>query len=167
MKKCPNCNNENPNGNLFCWKCGYDLAKVPSALPASPVQTLHAELAKQTSQPIQPVKKKKGTGCLISTIILLAVFGIAWLIVRPGVFTIQPIGALPEGVTFIYYSRGPEMPLFSSPDGLCLKIQGGVSLLCRMSALAAVTNLTDRIIIRLPYIRWAYLLSTGGMEFEQ
>jgi hypothetical protein len=90
-----------------------------------------------------------------------------YVVVRPGVYTIQPIGALPEGVTFIYHSRNPEMPFFSSPDGMCLEIQGSVTLLCRATALAASEDLTDRIIIRLPYSRWAYLMSTGGREFEQ
>jgi len=90
-----------------------------------------------------------------------------YVVVRPGVYTIQPIGALPEGVTFIYHSRNPEMPFFSSPDGMCLEIQGSVTLLCRATALAASEDLTDRIIIRLPHNRWAYLMSTGGREFEQ
>jgi hypothetical protein len=59
------------------------------------------------------------------------------------------------------------MPFFSSPDGLCLQIQGSVSLLCRGAALAGVSDLSDRIIVRLPYSHWAYLQSTGGLEFEQ
>ena len=92
---------------------------------------------------------------------------IAWFIIQPGVFTIQPIGALPDGVTFIYHSRNPEMPFFSSPDGLCLQTQGSVTLLCRAAAISATSKLGDRIIIKLPYIRWAYLQSTGGREFER
>lgn len=99
--------------------------------------------------------------------LVVVVFIVAWFLIRPGVFTVQPIGALPEGVTFIYHSRNSEMPFFSSPDGLCLKIQGSVTLLCRTTALSAVDELTDRIVIRLPYSRWAYLQSTGGREFEQ
>jgi len=114
-----------------------------------------------------PKPKKKRAGCIISIVVLIAVFVIAWIFVRPGVFTVQPIGAIPDGVTIIYHSRGPEMPFFSSPDGMCIELQGGVSLLCRMSALAAASDLTDRIIIRLPYSRWAYLQSTGGLEFDR
>jgi hypothetical protein len=92
---------------------------------------------------------------------------IIWLIVKPGIFTVQPIGAIPEGVTFIYHSRNPEMPFFGSPDGLCLEMQGSVSLLCRATAMSAVNELTDRIIVKLPYMHWAYLISTGGLEFDQ
>ena len=89
-----------------------------------------------------------------------------WFLLRPGVFTVQPIGAIPDGVTFIYHSRGLELPLFSSPDGLCLQMQGSVNLLCRGAALAGVVELTDRILVRLPYSHWAYLQSTGGLEFD-
>jgi hypothetical protein len=114
----------------------------------------------------QPPKKKKGT-CCVSFVVIIAVFMITWVLVRPGVFTIQPIGALPDGITIIYYSRNTNIPFFSSPDGLCIQTQGGVSLLCRMAALSAVSNLTDRIIVRLPYSHWAYLQSTGGLEFDK
>ena len=98
--------------------------------------------------------------------LIVALVGV-WFLIRPGVFTIQPIGALPEGVTFLYHSRNPSMPFFSSPDGLCLKMQGSVSLLCRATAISSAVELTDRIIIRLPYSHWAYLRSTGGREFEK
>jgi hypothetical protein len=111
-------------------------------------------------------EKKRATGCLVAIVVLVVLLAIAWVVVRPGVFTVQPIGALPEGVTFIYHGRG-EIPFFSSPDGMCLEMQGSVSLLCRGTALAAVTELTDRIIIRLPYNHWAYLRSTGGIEFDR
>jgi len=102
--------------------------------------------------------------------ILLVVIGVLvfiWIIVRPGVFTIQPIGMLPEGVTFIYSQRNAEMSFFASPDGICLKQMGGVSLLCRGIALGAAGDLTDRIILKLPYSHWAYLQSTGGTDFEK
>lgn len=114
--------------------------------------------------PSEPEKSRRGVYILIG---IAAILIIGFLLLKPGVFTVQPIGALPEGITFIYHSRNPEMPFFSSPDGLCLEMQGSVSLLCRGMALGAVEELTDRIIVRLPYVHWAYLRSTGGLEFEQ
>jgi hypothetical protein len=103
-----------------------------------------------------------------TAILLFAVLlGLLWIAVRPGVFTIQPIGALPDGITVIYHSRNPEMPFFASPDGLCLKLQGSVTLLCRATSLSAVEALSERVILRLPYSHWAYLRSTGGLEFEE
>jgi hypothetical protein len=103
---------------------------------------------------------------LIAMLALTITFGVGYWFIRPGVFTMQPIGALPEGATVIYHSRGPEMPMFASADGLCLKIQGSVSLWCRLTAMAGIAPITERIMIRLPYSRTAYLLSTGGQEFE-
>ena len=112
-------------------------------------------------------RRRRGCGCCSwPVIIVLGILLIGWLLVRPGIFTIQPIGALPEGVTIVYYSRGSPMPLFSSPDGLCLQMQESVSLLCRGIAMSSLAELTDRIIVRLPYMHWAYLLSTGGLEFD-
>ena len=116
------------------------------------------------AQPAEPEKKKSKFP--LALLIIIVVFVIAFLLIRPGVFTIQPIGALPEGVTFVYHSRSREMPFFSSPDGLCLQTMDGVSLFCRGMAIASAGELADRIIIRLPYSHWAYLRSTGGLEFE-
>lgn len=115
--------------------------------------------------PIQTRSRKRG--CLIALLITLVIIAGIWFIARPGVFTVQPIGAIPDGITVIYHSRGPQMPFFASPDGLCLEIQGYVSLLCRMATFSAVEEITDRIIVRLPYIDFAYLLSTDGQRFDQ
>ena len=113
--------------------------------------------------PLEPEKMKSKLP-LFFLLILIIVF--LFLLIRPGVFTIQPIGALPEGITIIYHSRNPEMPFFSSPDGMCLESMGSVSLLCRGMAITALEELTDQILLRLPYSRWAYLRSTGGLEFS-
>ena len=111
---------------------------------------------------------KKRSRSLVALVLIAFVVIAAWILIRPGVFTIQPGGALPDGVTFIYRSRGSGMPFFSSPDGLCLQTQGSVTPLCRAAALSAVEEeLIDRIIIELPYSHWAYLQSTGGKESEQ
>jgi hypothetical protein len=104
---------------------------------------------------------------LTAMLTLTITVGATWWIVRPGVFTMQPIGALPEGITVIYHSRSPNMPVFASADGLCLKLQGSVSLLCRLTAMAGVAPITERILLRLPYSQTAYLLSTDGKTFDR
>jgi hypothetical protein len=81
-----------------------------------------------------------------------------------GFYTVQPIGALPEGRTAIVWRASGE-PFFNSPDALCLQRMGEVSLLCRGMAMSQAP--TDRIILRLPYQRWAYTASTGGQEFDR
>lgn len=122
------------------------------------------ETVQESSSEQSRPKRKRGLFVFITILVVLV---IVWVLIRPGVFTIQPIGIMPDGITFIYHSRNPEMSFFSSPDGMCLDRQGSVTLLCRGVALSAIEELTDRIILRLPYSHWAYLRSTGGLEFEQ
>ena len=81
-----------------------------------------------------------------------------------GFYTVQPIGALPDGATAIVWRDSGE-PFFNSPDALCLERMGGVSLLCRGMAMTMAP--TDRIILRLPYQEWAYSASTGGNQFDR
>jgi len=81
-----------------------------------------------------------------------------------GFYSVQPIGALPEGSTVIVL-RDSDEPFFNSADGLCIARTGGVSLLCRGMAFGQAPK--DRILLRLPYLRWAYLRSTNGQEFDR
>jgi hypothetical protein len=81
-----------------------------------------------------------------------------------GFYTVQPIGALPEGATAIVWRDSGE-PFFNSADALCLERMGSVSLMCR--GMAMVQGPTDRIIVRLPYMHFAYTMSTGGKEFDK
>lgn len=120
--------------------------------------------AQKTPELLNPPRSRKRTYIFFG---ILAVLVITWIVIRPGVFTVHPMGGLPEGVTLIYRGRGAQMPFFASPDGMCLQVQGEVSLLCRMAAVTAAAELTDRILLELPYSHWAYLRSTGGREFNQ
>jgi hypothetical protein len=81
-----------------------------------------------------------------------------------GFYTIQPIGALPEGRTLVVWRQAGE-PFFNSPDATCLARTGSVSLLCR--AIAVGDAPVDRILLRLPYLEWAYEASTGGARFDR
>jgi hypothetical protein len=93
----------------------------------------------------------------------IMVFAVAFYLFC-GFYTVQPIGALPEGGTAIVWRAGDE-PFFNSPDALCLERMGAVSLLCRGMAMTQAP--TDRIILRLPYQDWAYSASTGGQSFNR
>lgn len=84
-----------------------------------------------------------------------------------GVFVIQPIGALPEGATIVYYRLGLNLPFVSSADGLLLEKSGSVNLFGRGMMMAALSKpILERKIIALPYSHTFYLISTGGTEFE-
>lgn len=99
------------------------------------------------------------------------IVGIALLVfvyVFTGFFAIQPIGAIPDGVTIWYFRIGSKMPFISSPDGMQVKAQGFVNLFGRMAAIGAfVDNFEKKIIARLPYSRALYLKSTGGKNYSE
>ena len=115
----------------------------------------------QSSLPAAAQSKKRRAwftvlGVVLPTALLFYLFA--------GFYTVQPIGGLPDGRTVIVHRIAGE-PFFNSPDGVCLERMGGVSLMCR--AIAMGEGPTDRIIVRLPYMHWAYLASTGGQEFDR
>lgn len=106
-----------------------------------------------------PVKRSRGWLWFI-LLLLLGLF----VYTQMGFYSIQPIGAIPDGATAIVWRSGRE-PFFNSPDAMCLLIQDGVSLLCRGMAMGQAP--TDRIVLRLPYQEWAYLASTDGQTFDR
>ena len=108
---------------------------------------------------VQAARPKKG---LIATVVAVTLALLFYVFC--GFYTVQPIGALPDGATALVWRASGE-PFFNSPDALCLERMGQVSLLCRGMAMSQAP--TDRIILRLPYQDWAYSASTGGEHFER
>ena len=99
------------------------------------------------------------------TLILIIAAVLAVLIyTQLTIFVIPPIGALPEGKTIII-TRLNKTEFIDSPDGMCDRIQGGVSLLCRGMIMGAVIK-KSAILLRLPYSSWLYSISTGGKEYD-
>lgn len=81
------------------------------------------------------------------------------------ILSVPPIGAVPEGRTLIV-SRLSNMTFIDSPDAMCERAQGGVSLLCRGIALATVAGKAT-IYLRLPYSSFLYEISTGGKTYSK
>lgn len=81
------------------------------------------------------------------------------------IFSIQPIGALPEGKTLII-SRMSNTSFIDSADAICERSQAGVSLLCRAAALGAVLE-SAKIYLRLPYMGIFYNISTRGAAYDR
>ncbi|MGK7344384.1 MAG: hypothetical protein ACNS63_01075 [Candidatus Nitrospinota bacterium M3_3B_026] len=81
------------------------------------------------------------------------------------IFTIPPIGAVPEGKTLII-SRLNKTNFIDSPDAMCKRIQGGVNLLCRGMVLGAIGEKAT-IYLRLPYSETLYLVSTNGQKYSK
>lgn len=94
--------------------------------------------------------------------VLLMLFGVfSWA--TTSLVAVQPIGAIPDGVT-LWVWRSGQMNFFDSPDAICNRASGGVSLLCRGIVLG---TMRDRVIARLPYSETIYLWSTGGRTYGQ
>lgn len=96
--------------------------------------------------------------------VIIAVVLLVVIYTQVGFYSVQPIGALPNGITLLVWRHSGE-PFFNSPDAMSMKVTGGVSLMSRAMAIAAGPK--DRIIMRLPYIDTFYLLSTGGQKFDR
>lgn len=80
-------------------------------------------------------------------------------------FVIPPIGAIPDGVTVVM-SRTEKTKFIDSPDALCERIQGGVSLLCRGLAMGIVIK-QSTIYFKLPYSSFLYGISTSGKKYDR
>jgi hypothetical protein len=114
-----------------------------------------------TNMPAPPAPAKRRHRVVL-LIILVGIVAFVWAFL--GVYTVQPIGALPDGVTLIVWRHNGE-PFFNSPDGMCLRVSNEVSLMCRAIAMGQAP--VDRILLRLPYMEMAYLASTGGSSFDR
>jgi hypothetical protein len=101
-------------------------------------------------------------------IILILIFGLGLSFrIFCGIFVIQPIGAIPDGTTIIYWRNGLDIPFISSADGMLVKSGAGVSLMGRGLMLGKMAEpIKEREIIRIGYIESLYLLSTEGKKYE-
>lgn len=104
--------------------------------------------------------RKKGN-IIALLIILIVIAGYTQLTL----FVVPPIGAIPGGKTVVIL-RLNKTNFIDSPDAMCERIQGGVSLLCRGVMLASVLE-KSKILIRLPYSEYLYLISTSGNTYSR
>jgi hypothetical protein len=107
-----------------------------------------------------------------SRLLLIALFGFLaiglFIRLSLGIFVIQPIGAIPEGATIVYWRFDMNLPFIASADGLLEESGAGVSLLGRGMMLASVAEpITDREILRFGYSETLYLWSTDGKHYEK
>jgi hypothetical protein len=114
---------------------------------------------------VTPEVDKKKKGWFLPTV--LAMFGFAlFTYLFLGIFVVQPIGAVPDGRTVIYWRSGTDLPFITSPDGYLIDKSLDVTLMGRgLVAGRLAKELDGRIIVRLPYWKFLYLQSTGGKEF--
>lgn len=113
------------------------------------------QIEKETHQ------KKKGGYWVLLIVALLVIFYFVF-----GFVSIQPIGAIPDGVTLLVIRAGTQVKFFDSPDAICERTNGSVSLFCRLAAMSAIAE-NLKIVLRLPYVEAFYLASTGGATYSQ
>ena len=113
-------------------------------------------------------KKSSGTRRSVAGLGLFFVLCVV-VYVFLGVFVVQPIGAVPDGVTIVYVRFGSaNLDFIESPDSLSKKTTGGVSLFGRAVAAGAFMKAKQEdILFRMPYFKFLYLISTGGEEYEK
>jgi hypothetical protein len=117
---------------------------------------------KGASLSVKPIRSRA-----LAVVLGLGVFSFVFYFTT-GFFVIQPIGAIPQGTTVWYWRYNTQFPFISSADGLLVDKQGGVSLLGRGVALAALSEpITQRKIASFPYSQTLYLISTGGRQFDR
>ena len=88
---------------------------------------------------------------LATSFIVILFFGVLFRLLC-GIFIIQPLGSIPEGVTIVYWRNGIDLPFIASPDGLIEKSGQGVSLFARGMMLAKYSEpIKKNEILRLGY----------------
>lgn len=79
------------------------------------------------------------------------------------IIVIQPIGAIPKGITVVV--AGINARLIDSPDAICFRREGGVSLLCRAGTAAGIAK-HGKILLRLPYSETLFRMTGGPYRYD-
>lgn len=97
-----------------------------------------------------------------SVIVLFLAAAVIW-VAGIRIFVVQPIGAIPKGVTVVVMGIN-GLNLIDSPDAFCTRA-GTPNLICRGAVAARVANV-GTILARLPFNQALYDL-TGAPEYER
>ena len=117
-------------------------------------------MTKKTIQKNVKKPKKKWISIFIVILVIVALL----FLLRPGVYTFQPVDGIPEGMTIVYIFRDTGEPFFNSLHPECVYSPTSVSLICNAMVRSTFQNLSGKIILRLPYNHWAYLKGSNGIE---
>lgn len=158
-KKCPFCAEEIKVDDTKCKHCDSNLdTKLDVKTEESKKNS-----ASQTTPSTMGKRKRTSTVFVCTFVVLLLFFRLFF-----GIFVIQPIGAIPDGVTIVYWRSGLNLPFVASADGLLEASGEGVSLLGRGIILGGLAKtITQREIFRVGYSETLYLYSTGGKQYEK
>lgn len=78
------------------------------------------------------------------------------------------MGAIPEGITIVYWRTGLKLPFIASADGILEESGAGVSLLGRGILIGNFAEpIKEKEIFRFGYSETLYLWSTNGKTYEK
>lgn len=140
---------------------------MPFSIPGKllPALALHFDRIDASFPPSQiapSVGARMSNRTLVAMIAVLGV-GLAVWLTGLRVIVIQPIGAIPKGVTAVVVGL-KNVNLIDSPDAICNRKNGGVSLMCRAVTAAAIAD-AGTILVRLPYSETLFRL-TGAPRLD-
>ncbi len=159
IKKCPFCAEEINVNDTTCKYCDSNL-DTKSDIKTSEEKSISSDRI----TPLITVKRKRTSNVFILSFILLLLSFRMFC----GIFVIQPIGAIPDGITIVYWRSGLNLPFVASADGLLEESGAGVSLLGRGLMLSKMSDLLkERKIFVIGYSETLYLYSTGGKQYEK
>lgn len=87
-------------------------------------------------------------------LLLVIIFGAMWLVLRPGVFIVDPIPSLPQGTTLIYLNKAAGVPVIRSTESMCTATFGYASSSCMEQAFQEQSSLFQNSLAELPYLAW-------------
>ncbi len=94
-------------------------------------------------------------------LLLVIMFGAMWLILKPGIFIVDPTSSMPEGTTLVYLNKPSGTSVFRSTDSMCIESYGSTSGSCREQTLQAQAGLFQQSLVELPYMAWLEDLFTS------
>ncbi len=121
-------------------------------------------MAKKTRSQLKATTNPKKNNWILKLLLVVIVLIAIIPLLRPGVYTVQPVDPVPDGVTIVYILRPASEPIFTSLNPECVYSPTSVSLICNAMVRSKFEELSGKIILHLPYNHWAYLKGSDGVE---
>jgi hypothetical protein len=107
----------------------------------------------------------------IATVFMALLAGVFYLCC--GLFIVHPLSASSDGTTYVYWRVNTNLPFICSADGLLItqtdpQKRDSITHSSRGATLSKMSDVVlQRRILKLPYSRKLYLLSTDGIELDR
>ncbi len=75
-----------------------------------------------------------------------------------------PMGNISNSNETVLIARLSESRFIDSTDAMCMRVNGGVSPICR-GRVAGDISQRAKVLAKFPYMDWFYLISTEGVRY--